>query len=75
MLWKRYAADGKGICIKLESDYLVEIDNGPFKVTYSNRPKLLWKPFAENQDPPTASNEKDYMWHYQWEPRCILNAM
>ena len=71
-LWKKYAADGKGICIKLESDYLVEVENGPFRVTYSNRPKPLWKPFAENPDPLQHLLQKKRCWDYQGEWRCIV---
>jgi len=45
-LWRRYASDGAGICIELESDYVTEPDFGPFRVTYSDRPKPLWDQFA-----------------------------
>jgi hypothetical protein len=50
-LWREYAAAGKGICIKLESDYIVHPDNGPFRVRYSDDPKPLWKAFQDNPDP------------------------
>jgi hypothetical protein len=71
-LWKKYAAEGKGICIELESDHLVEIDNGPFRVTYSNRPKPLWRPLEDNPNPLQHLLQKKTDWSYQGEWRCIL---
>src|SRR5260370_33381653 len=38
-LWRPYACCGAGICLELESDHVTEPDFGPFKVTYSDRPK------------------------------------
>ena len=48
-LWELYAAGGRGVCIKLESDFIVDPDNGPFRVSYSDDPKPLWRAFRTTQ--------------------------
>jgi hypothetical protein len=71
-LWHEYAAAGKGVSIKLESDYIVQPDNGPFRVNYSDEPKPLWKAFQNNPDPLVYLLQKKRFWSYQGEWRCIL---
>jgi hypothetical protein len=71
-LWSEYAASGKGVCFKLESDYIVHPDNGPFRVNYSDAPKPLWKPFQNNPTPLVHLLQKKNNWSYQGEWRCIL---
>ena len=71
-LWTEYAAGGKGICIKLESDYIVHPDNGPFKVNYSDDPKPLWKAFRNNPTPLVYLLRKKRSWSYQAEWRCLV---
>jgi hypothetical protein len=71
-LWELYAAKGRGVCIKLESDFIVAPDNGPFRVSYSDDPKPLWRAFRENPDPALYLLRKKKHWSYQSEWRCIL---
>ena len=74
-LWHRYASDGAGICIELESDYVTEPDFGPFKVTYADRPKPLWDAFAgpDKRRKLTDAHllQKKTRWKRQAEWRCI----
>ena len=70
-LWDEYAAAGKGVCIKLESDHVVHPDNGPFRVNYSDAPQPLWKPFQDNGKPLVHLLQKKRIWSYQREWRCI----
>jgi hypothetical protein len=71
-LGELYAARGRGVCIKLESDFIVDPDYGPFKVTYSDEAKPLWRPFQENSEPTFHLLRKKRHWSYQGEWRCIL---
>lgn len=75
-LWRRYASDGAGICFELESDHLTEPDSGPFKVTYSDRPKPLWDRFAREEKRRKIADahllQKNICWKRQAEWRCIL---
>jgi hypothetical protein len=71
-LWAEYAADGKGVCIQLESDYIVDPDHGPFRVNYCDVPKPSWKPFQDNRAPLVYLLQKKRVWSYQGEWRCIL---
>lgn len=71
-LWELYAAAGKGVAIKLESDFIVAPDNGPFRVNYSDDPKPLWRAFRDNPDPALYLLRKKRHWSYQSEWRCIL---
>ncbi len=71
-LWAEYAANGKGVCIKLESDYIVHPDNGPFRVNYCDAPKPPWKPFQDIRAPLVHLLQKKKVWAYQGEWRCIL---
>jgi hypothetical protein len=66
-----YAAAGKGVCLKLESDHVVHPDNGPFRVNYSDAPKPPWKPFQDNGNPLIHLLQKKRIWSYQGEWRCI----
>jgi hypothetical protein len=74
-LWRRYAADGAGICFELESDHLTEPDFGPFKVSYSDRPKPLWDQFAGPEKRRRLVDahllQKSTLWRRQAEWRCI----
>lgn len=70
-LWELYAAAGRGVCIKLESDFIVAPANGPFRVSYSDDPKALWKAFRDNPDPLQYLLRKNRHWSYQSEWRCI----
>jgi hypothetical protein len=74
-LWRRYASDGAGICIELESDHVTEPDFGPFKVTYSDRPKPLWDQFAGADKRRKLVDahllQKSTFWKRQAEWRCI----
>jgi hypothetical protein len=70
-LWEEYAAAGKGICIKLESDYIVHPDDGPFRVNYSDDAKPLWKAFQDNPNPLVYLLQKKTFWSYQGEWRCV----
>jgi hypothetical protein len=74
-LWRRYASDGAGICIELESDYITDPDFGPFKVRYSNEPKPLWNHFAgpDKRRKLTDAHllQKNISWKNQAEWRCI----
>jgi hypothetical protein len=71
-LWELYAAAGEGVCIKLESDFIVDPDNGPFRVNYSDDPKPLWRAFRDNPDPTLYLLRKKRRWSYQSEWRCVL---
>jgi hypothetical protein len=71
-LWEEYAGGGKGVCMKLESDYIVHPDNGPFRVNYCDTPKPPWKPFQDNPQPLVHLLQKKRFWSYQGEWRCIL---
>jgi hypothetical protein len=71
-LWELYAAAGKGVCIKLESDFIVVPDNGPFRVEYSDEEKPRWRAFRDNPDPALYLLRKKRHWSYQSEWRCIL---
>jgi|GEM_PF-2430362 len=70
-LWELYAAGGRGVCIKLESDFIVAPDDGPFKVSYADDPKPLWKAFRDNPNPLLYLLQKKRRWSYQSEWRCI----
>jgi len=74
-LWRRYASDGAGICFELESDYVTELDFGPFKVTYSDRSKPLWNRFAHADERRKLVDahllQKRRCWRGQAEWRCI----
>jgi hypothetical protein len=72
LLWELYAGSGRGVCIKLESNYVVHPDHGPFKVHYSDEPKPLWNPFGGNRNPTSYLLRKKRRWSYQAEWRCIL---
>jgi Protein of unknown function (DUF2971) len=74
-LWRRYACDGAGICIELESDHVTETDFSPFKVRYSDRPKPLWDQFASPKKRRKVTDahllQKNTRWKHQAEWRCI----
>jgi hypothetical protein len=74
-LWKRYAADGAGICVELESDYVADPEFGPFKVVYSDRPKPLWDHFVGPEKRRKLLDahllQKGRFWRKQAEWRCI----
>jgi hypothetical protein len=74
-LWSLYAADGAGLCVELESDHVTEWKYGPFKVTYSDRPKPLWEHSGtqekRNKLATAALQQKSMRWRYQAEWRCI----
>jgi hypothetical protein len=74
-LWRRCASDGAGVCFELESDYVTEPDFGPFKVTYSDRPKPLWDRFARADKRRKLVDahllQKSTFWKRQAEWRCI----
>ena len=74
-LWSKYAADGAGLCVELESDHVTEPDQGPFRVKYSDRPKPPWQYRAtqekRNALTTAALLQKTTGWRYQAEWRCI----
>jgi hypothetical protein len=74
-LWSLYADDGAGLCVELESDHVTEPDYGPFRVTYSDKPKLLWEHSGAQQKrnklATAALQQKSTRWRCQAEWRCI----
>jgi hypothetical protein len=74
-LWSLYAADGAGLCVELESDHVTDPAYGPFRVTYSDRPKPAWERSAtqekRNKLATAALLQKSTSWRYQVEWRCI----
>jgi hypothetical protein len=77
-LWSLYAADGAGLCVELESDHVTDPEYpeyGPFRVTYSDRPKALWEDSVTQEKRNRLANaallQKSTLWTYQAEWRCI----
>lgn len=74
-LWRRYAADGAGLCLELESDHVTDPEFGPFKVIYSDKPKPLWDHFASAEKRRKLVEahllQKGRVWKGQAEWRCI----
>jgi hypothetical protein len=82
-LWSLYAADGAGLCVELASDHvtepvyapLTEYPYGPFRVTYSDRPKPQWEHSGtqekRNKLATAALLQKSMFWRYQAEWRRI----
>jgi hypothetical protein len=74
-LWSLYAAEGAGLCLELESDYVTDPDYGPFRVKYSDRPKPEWEHGGtrekRNKLATAALLQKSTVWGYQAEWRCI----
>jgi hypothetical protein len=74
-LWSLYAADGAALCIELESDHITDPEYGPFRVTYSDRPKPPWEYGATQEKrkklATAALLQKSTSWKYQDEWRCI----
>jgi len=74
-LWDLYAGSGAGLCAEIEADYVTDPEFGPFRVTYSDRPKPQWEYTAGEQKrerlTAAALLQKSTQWKYQAEWRCV----
>jgi hypothetical protein len=80
-LWRIYADNGRGVCLRLDMTKLINREpfllRGPFEVTYRNGPKMIWDSQA-GKDLQLAQTEdqllrKGEQWAYQKEWRFFMH--
>jgi hypothetical protein len=80
-LWRIYADNGRGVCLRLDMAKVIEREpfllRGPFEVIYGNGPKMIWDPLAgknlqlaQTDDQLLRKAEK---WAYQKEWRFFMH--
>jgi hypothetical protein len=77
-LWRLYADDGRGVCLRLDAIKVAEAEpyrlHGPFEVTYCDDPKQAWDPHGDIETQTEVTFlQKRTIWGYQKEWRFIMH--
>ena len=80
-LWKEYADNGRGVCLRLETLEIVSAEDyaerGPFEVIYSDDPKHSWDPRGDKSYQVAQAEDhlmrKSTKWAHEKEWRFIMH--
>lgn len=80
-LWREYADNGRGVCLRLETLEIVSAadyaERGPFEVIYSDDPKHPWDPRGDKSYQVAQAEDhlmrKRTRWAYEKEWRFIMH--